>query len=426
MRHTVCEKKDKERVDRMRLDILQNRRYTGNILKKVIGSLGGLLILGLIFGVLYSNQLQKEELEDTIPTVEELLADPSSTHAALLRSVWELGDAQEQHEMEEALRVWIRSSLQSYQQEEISEEEMTTRIQFLQVCGVLEEEAEAWVQEKEKLDAEFRAAKLYGEAYTWYEEGQYVLARESAEMIQDTQSEYYRKAQALLQKCSEKEEEKRAALAVQEAVAKRERVAALYQAYEKMEDAEAGSLVWDAYEQALREISDAQERESVRNQYPLTEWKWACKCLLLGNGWSDTTKCCLLSSQTEIPWLMALEASKPRVFRWSALQHQWIEIEIPAEALEWTYFGVAAESSGFLFGEITQNQERYVWWTLTAQGWEITETLRRERDSEEFWIEDTRVDEEVFEEHLRERMTQCGQSEVVPITGEALTEMLDR
>ena len=73
--------------------------------------------------------------------------------------------------MEEALRVWIRSSLQSYQQEEISEEEMTTRIQFLQVCGVLEEEAEAWVQEKEKLDAEFRAAKLYGEAYTWYEEG---------------------------------------------------------------------------------------------------------------------------------------------------------------------------------------------------------------------------------------------------------------
>lgn len=426
MRHTVCEKKDKERVDRMRLDILQNRRYTGNILKKIIGSLGGLLILGLIFGVLYSNQLQKEELEDTIPTVEELLADPSSTHAALLRSVWELGDAQEQHEMEEALRVWIRSSLQSYQQEEISEEEMTTRIQFLQVCGVLEEEAEAWVQEKEKLDAEFRAAKLYGEAYTWYEEGQYVLARESAEMIQDTQSEYYRKAQALLQKCSEKEEEKRAALAVQEAVAKRERVAALYQAYEKMEDAEAGSLVWDAYEQALREISDAQERESVRNQYPLTEWKWACKCLLLGNGWSDTTKCCLLSSQTEIPWLMALEASKPRVFRWSALQHQWIEIEIPAEALEWTYFGVAAESCGFLFGEITQNQERYVWWTLTAQGWEITETLRRERDSEEFWIEDTRVDEEVFEEHLRERMTQCGQSEVVPITGEALTEMLDR
>lgn len=410
----------------MRLDILQNRRYTGNILKKVIGSLGGLLILGLIFGVLYSNQLQKEELEDTIPTVEELLADPSSTHAALLRSVWELGDAQEQHEMEEALRVWIRSSLQSYQQEEISEEEMTTRIQFLQVCGVLEEEAEAWVQEKEKLDAEFRAAKLYGEAYTWYEEGQYVLARESAEMIQDTQSEYYRKAQALLQKCSEKEEEKRAALAVQEAASKRERVAALYQAYEKMEDAEAGSLVWDAYEQALREISDAQERESVRNQYPLTEWKWACKCLLLGNGWSDTTKCCLLSSQTEIPWLMALEASKPRVFRWSALQHQWIEIEIPAEALEWTYFGVAAESSGFLFGEITQNQERYVWWTLTAQGWEITETLRRERDSEEFWIEDTRVDEEVFEEHLRERMTQCGQSEVVPITGEALTEMLDR
>ena len=123
---------------------------------------------------------------------------------------------------------------------------------------------------------------------------------------------------------------------------------------------------------------------------------------------------------------MALEASKPRVFRWSALQHQWIEIEIPAEALEWTYFGVAAESSGFLFGEITQNQERYVWWTLTAQGWEITETLRRERDSEEFWIEDTRVDEEVFEEHLRERMTQCGQSEVVPITGEALTKMLDR
>lgn len=426
MRHTVCEKKDKERVDRMRLDILQNRRYTGNILKKVIGSLGGLLILGLIFGVLYSNQLQKEELEDTIPTVEELLADPSSTHAALLRSVWELGDAQEQHEMEEALRVWIRSSLQSYQQEEISEEEMTTRIQFLQVCGVLEEEAEAWVQEKEKLDAEFRVAKLYGEAYTWYEDGQYVLARESAEMIQDTQSEYYRKAQALLQKCSEKEEEKRAALAVQEAVAKRERVAALYQAYEKMEDAEAGSLVWDAYEQALLEISDAQERESVRNQYPLTEWKWACKCLLLGNGWSDTAKCCLLSSQTEIPWLMALEASKPRVFRWSALQHQWIEIEIPAEALEWTYFGVAAESSGFLFGEIRQNQERYVWWTLTAQGWEITETLRRERDSEEFWIEDTRVDEEVFEEHLRERMTQCGQSEVVPITGEALTEMLDR
>ena len=426
MRHTVCEKKDKERVDRMRLDILQNRRYTGNILKKVIGSLGGLLILGLIFGVLYSNQLQKEELEDTIPTVEELLADPSSTHAALLRSVWELGDAQEQHEMEEALRVWIRSSLQSYQQEEISEEEMTTRIQFLQVCGVLEEEAEAWVQEKEKLDAEFRAAKLYGEAYTWYEEGQYVLARESAEMIQDTQSEYYRKAQALLQKCSKKEEEKRAALAVQEAASKRERVAALYQAYEKMEDAEAGSLVWDAYEQALREISDAQERESVRNQYPLTEWKWACKCLLLGNGWSDTAKCCLLSSQTEIPWLMALEASKPRVFRWSALQHQWIEIEIPAEALEWTYFGVAAESSGFLFGEITQNQERYVWWTLTAQGWEITETLRRERDSEEFWIEDTRVDEEVFEEHLRERMTQCGQSEVVPITGEALTKMLDR
>lgn len=328
--------------------------------------------------------------------------------------------------MEEALRVWIRSSLQSYQQEEISEEEMTTRIQFLQVCGVLEEEAEAWVQEKEKLDAEFRAAKLYGEAYTWYEDGQYVLARESAEMIQDTQSEYYRKAQALLQKCSEKEEEKRAALAVQEAAAKRERVAALYQAYEKMEDAEAGSLVWDAYEQALREISDAQERESVRNQYPLTEWKWACKCLLLGNGWSDTAKCCLLSSQTEIPWLMALEASKPRVFRWSALQHQWIEIEIPAEALEWTYFGVAAESSGFLFGEITQNQERYVWWTLTAQGWEITETLRRERGSEEFWIEDTRVDEEVFEEHLRERMTQCGQSEVVPITGEALTEMLDR
>ena len=410
----------------MRLDILQNRRYTGNILKKVIGSLGGILILGLIFGVLYSNQLQKEELEDTIPTVEELLADPSSTHAALLRSVWELGDAQEQHEMEEALRVWIRSSLQSYQQEEISEEEMTTRIQFLQVCGVLEEEAEAWVQEKEKLDAEFRAAKLYGEAYTWYEDGQYVLARESAEMIQDTQSEYYRKAQALLQKCSEKEEEKRAALAVQEAAAKRERVAALYQAYEKMEDAEAGSLVWDAYEQALLEISDAQERESVRNQYPLTEWKWACKCLLLGNGWSDTAKCCLLSSQTEIPWLMALEASKPRVFRWSALQHQWIEIEIPAEALEWTYFGVAAESSGFLFGEITQNQERYVWWTLTAQGWEITETLRRERGSEEFWIEDTRVDEEVFEEHLRERMTQCGQSEVVPITGEALTEMLDR
>ena len=171
MRHTVFEKKDKEGVDRMRLDILQNHRYTGNILKKIIGSLGGLLILGLIFGVLYSNQLQKEELEDTIPTVEELLADPSSTHAALLRSVWELGDAQEQHEMEEALRVWIRSSLQSYQQEEISEEEMTTRIQFLQVCGVLEEEAEAWVQEKEKLDAEFRAAKLYGEAYTWYEEG---------------------------------------------------------------------------------------------------------------------------------------------------------------------------------------------------------------------------------------------------------------
>ena len=70
----------------MRLDILQNRRYTGNILKKVIGSLGGILILGLIFGVLYSSQLQKEELEDTIPTVEELLADPSSTHAALLRS----------------------------------------------------------------------------------------------------------------------------------------------------------------------------------------------------------------------------------------------------------------------------------------------------------------------------------------------------
>ena len=186
----------------MRLDILQNHRYTGNILKKIIGSLGGLLILGLIFGVLYSNQLQKEELEDTILAVEELLADPSSTHAALLRSAWELGDAQEQSEMEETLRAWIQSSLQSYRQGEISEEEMTKRIQFLQVCGVLEEEAEAWVQEKENLDAEFHAAKLYSEAYTWYEEGQYVLARESAEMIQDTQSEYYRKAQSLLQECS--------------------------------------------------------------------------------------------------------------------------------------------------------------------------------------------------------------------------------
>ncbi len=410
----------------MRLDILQNHRYTGNILKKIIGSLGGLLILGLIFGVLYSNQLQKEELEDTILAVEELLADPSSTHAALLRSAWELGDAQEQSEMEETLRAWIQSSLQSYRQGEISEEEMTKRIQFLQVCGVLEEEAEAWVQEKENLDAEFHAAKLYSEAYTWYEEGQYVLARESAEMIQDTQSEYYRKAQSLLQECSEKEEEKRAALAIQEAVSKRERVAALYQAYEEMEDAEAGSLIWDAYKQALQEISDAQERERVRNQYPLTEWKWACKCLLLGNNWSEPMKCCLLSSQTEIPWLMVLEASKPRVFRWSALQHQWIEIEIPAEALELTYFGAAAESGSFLFGEITQSQERYVWWTLTAKGWEITETLKRERDSEEFWIEDRMVSEEAFEARLYERMTQCGQSEVVPITGEALTKMLDR
>lgn len=179
----------------MRLDILQNHRYTGNILKKIIGSLGGLLILGLIFGVLYSNQLQKEELEDTILAVEELLADPSSTHAALLRSAWELGDAQEQSEMEETLRAWIQSSLQSYRQGEISEEEMTKRIQFLQVCGVLEEEAEAWVQEKENLDAEFHAAKLYSEAYTWYEEGQYVLARE-ARSDSGTQSEYYRKAQS--------------------------------------------------------------------------------------------------------------------------------------------------------------------------------------------------------------------------------------
>lgn len=91
-----------------------------------------------------------------------------------------------------------------------------------------------------------------------------------------------------------------------------------------------------------------------------------------------------------------------------------------------TYFGVAAESCGFLFGEITQSQERYVWWTLTAQGWEITETLRRERASEECWIEDTVVSEERFEARLQERMRLCGQSEVVPITGETLTEMLDR
>lgn len=410
----------------MRLDILQNRGYTGNSLKWAVVFGGGLLILGLFFGVLYSNQLQKDEAEDTIPAVEELLTDPSSVHAALLRSAWESGDAQEQQEMQEALRVWIQSSLQSYRQEEIGEEEMTKRIQFLQVCGVLEEEAEAWVQEKEELDAEFRAVKLYTEACAWYEEGQYVLARESAAMIQDTQTEYYRKAQVLLRKCSEKEEEERAALAVREAASRRERVAALYQAYEEMEDAESGGLIWDAYEMALQEISDVRERENVRNQYPLTEWKWACKCLLLGGDWSEGARCCVLSSQAEIPWLMVLEASKPRVFRWSAVQHQWIEIEIPAEALEMTYFGVAAESCGFLFGEITQSQERYVWWTLTAQGWEITETLRRERASEECWIEDTVVSEERFEARLQERMRLCGQSEVVPITGETLTEMLDR
>lgn len=407
------------------LDILRNHGYTGNILKKGMGIAAGILVAGLILGMLYAGFFTDRQGKEILPSMEEILADPSAVHAAILRGEWESEDEARRRDIETTLRAWIEASLESYRQEQIGGEEMTERIEFLQVCGVLEEEAADWVLEKERLDGEFRARNLYDEALAWYEQGQYSLARESAAMISAAQPAYYEKAQALLGLCGEKEEEKEAEALLLAEAKRRKRVAEIYQAYEEMETGEEGTELWNQYEQALREIADEGERQELREKYPLTEWKWACKCFLLGDFVSHEAEFGLLYKDTEIPWLMVLEESMPRIYRWSALRHQWIETEFPQAAQGYVYFGADLETGGFLFGKISQAEREYLWLELKTQGWEVAETMKKSGNTETYKIDEEPVEQKEWEERLLIRIRQCGEKELLPITGETLREALE-
>ena len=206
---------------------------------------------------------------------------------------------------------------------------------------------------------------------------------------------------------------------------RRKRVAEIYQAYEEMETGEEGTELWNQYEQALREIADEGERQELREKYPLTEWKWACKCFLLGDFVSREAEFGLLYKDTEIPWLMVLEESMPRIYRWSALRHQWIETEFPQAAQGYVYFGADLETGGFLFGKISQAEREYLWLELKTQGWEVAETMKKSGNTETYKIDEEPVEQKEWEERLLIRIRQCGEKELLPITGETLREALE-
>ncbi|MBQ7916520.1 MAG: hypothetical protein IJ315_07005 [Firmicutes bacterium] len=356
------------------------------------------IIIGIIISISLNSKPAEEESKEEVyyPPVAQLLAEPNSENALLMKQMINAKDAAEQKEIAKEVRRWIEKSLAQYGDKKLSAEDAKKRIQFVQNCGALDaDEVLEWVRKKNDLDILLKAESLYNEALEWFNEDNYRLARESAAMISEEAAEYYELAVELIRQCDEKEAE---ALRLAEEAKKQEYLDALAEICNRYETMSTGTLedcsdLLDEYQAVLAKIQDMsignQLMQEAQSQYPLKEWKIECKRLILENmaagKWKDDTGFALVENHSNVPYLVVQTDTAALVYHWSSIHHMWELYQPPS--LDAVYVGMDGEDMGFLYANLTANEETYYWLKLTDDGWVQQDCLEKRVETHVFlWV----------------------------------------
>lgn len=377
----------------------------------------------------------KEDAQAELPTLAELLAEPDERSAQELQQLWESSDAQGQQEMAQNLYQWAQESLRQYEAGELPRMEADARIQFLQGCGVLDETQILELTRKKKaLDIQLRAQSLYEEARGWFDEGQYRLARESAEMVSEDAPEYYAMAAELIQQCAQEE-----ARLDQEAWEKQRQqymyaLAKLCGQYTRMSEntvENVGDLLGE-YETVLAELWDFAPGSSLtreaQQKYPLTEWKIECKRMILeqiaSGDWNKEMGFALIQGRGSIPYLLVQTGTQVEIYRWSGMNHGWESYERPEEYRNAVYMGMEAATGEILYVLPGRDQEEYCWLALTAEGWMVKGQLQRQGDS--YTLDGRAISQEQYEANVREYQERCTVGKLTRINAQTIEEALSQ
>ena len=392
-----------------------------------------ILVCAVFFGFFLRHP--KEETPTELPTLTELLAEPDEKSAQELQQLWESSGAQEQQELAQNLYQWAQESLRQYASGELSHTEADARMQFLQSCGVLDEtEILEITRTKKVLDTQLRARSLYEEAQGWFDEGQYRLARESAEMISEDAPEYYAMAAELIQQCAQEE-----ARLDQEAWEKQRQqymyaLAKLCGQYTRMSEntvETVGDLLGE-YETVLAELWDFAPGSSLtreaQQKYPMTEWKIECKRMVLGQiasgAWNKEMGFALIQGRGSIPYLLVQTDTQIEIYRWSGMNHRWESYERPEEYRTAVYMGIEAVTGEILYVLPGREQEEYCWLALTAEGWMVKGQLQKIGTS--YTLDGRAISQEQYEAYVKEYQERCTVGKLARINAQTIEEALSQ
>ncbi len=392
-----------------------------------------ILVCAVFFGFFLRHP--KEETPTELPTLTELLAEPDERSAQELQQLWESSGAQEQQELAQNLYQWAQESLRQYVSGELSHTEADARMQFLQSCGVLDETEILEITRKKKvLDTQLRARSLYEEAQGWFDEGQYRLARESAEMISEDAPEYYAMAAELIQQCAQEE-----ARLDQEAWEKQRQqymyaLAKLCGQYTRMSEntvETVGDLLGE-YETVLAELWDFAPGSSLtreaQQKYPMTEWKIECKRMVLGQiasgDWNKEMGFALIQGRGSIPYLLVQTDTQIEIYRWSGMNHRWESYERPEEYRTAVYMGIEAVTGEILYVLPGREQEEYCWLALTAEGWMVKGQLQKIGTS--YTLDGRAISQEQYEAYVKEYQERCTVGKLARINAQTIEEALSQ
>ena len=392
-----------------------------------------ILVCAVFFGFFLRHP--KEETPTELPTLTELLAEPDERSAQELQQLWESSGAQEQQELAQNLYQWAQESLRQYASGELSHTEADARMQFLQSCGVLDETEILEITRKKKvLDTQLRARSLYEEAQGWFDEGQYRLARESAEMVSEDAPEYYAMAEELIQQCAQEE-----ARLDQEAWEKQRQqymyaLAKLCGQYTRMSEntvENVGDLLGE-YETVLAELWDFAPGSSLtreaQQKYPMTEWKIECKRMVLGQiasgDWNKEMGFALIQGRGSIPYLLVQTDTQIEIYRWSGMNHRWESYERPEEYRTAVYMGIEAVTGEILYVLPGREQEEYCWLALTAEGWMVKGQLQKIGTS--YTLDGRAISQEQYEAYVKEYQERCTVGKLARINAQTIEEALSQ
>lgn len=352
----------------------------------IIGTCAGVCLLLILCLLLLIPGKEEFRLQD-------LLDNPSGQNALLLQTHFEKSKESEKQQILDAIRNWIGQSLEDYQTETLTQEQIEERFVFLQTAGVSDStEVLEWIRSKNEISDYLKGKSLYEEALGWFEAGQYQLARESAGMVRESAGEYYQKARDLIQLCGEKEEEENRR---QEEVLRQnylEELAKIYRRYARMtvKNVQEAEDLMGQYEKILGQLKSlsggTQLAEQAKKEYPLEAWKIECKKLILGNiangNWPEETGF-MLRETAGVPFVIVQNEDRVSVYIWSKTTSEWSILDYDG----FMCMGMNAEEMSFLFRKESESEEAYAWLLLGKSGWEPVDFLqKKEEEYRVFWL----------------------------------------